>query len=216
MSINLYIVRHGESVHNSYLRRKKEAEKAGLEFAEKIAVLDVPLTEKGIEEAVKAAEAIKEYKIDKIYSSPFVRTKETAEHMLKVLDNNISIEENPLLREYSRGNLNLLDPEEINALLGHDVQDREHKLLYDYTEHGGESHTDVKKRAAQFLKIVIDNPESDVLVVTSAGFIKSMYQVLFNDMLPGIHFNIYAKNGSIHHMKLDREFVEERIKDYLQ
>lgn len=215
MSINLYIVRHGESVHNSYLRRKKEAAKAGLEFAEKIAVLDVPLTEKGIEEAIKAAEVLKTFKIDKIYSSPFVRTKETADHMLKTLDLQTEIEVNPLLREYSRGNLNLLDPEEINALLGHDVQDREHKLLYDYTEHGGESHTDVKKRAAQFLKIVIDNTDENVLVVTSAGFIKSVYQVLFDEMLPGIHVNIYAKNGSIHEMKLEREFVEGRIKSYL-
>lgn len=215
MSINLYIVRHGESVHNSYLRRKKEAAKAGLEFAEKIAVLDVPLTEKGIDEAIRAAEALKEIKIDKIYSSPFVRTKETAEHMLKTLQVETVIEESSLLREYSRGNLNLLDPEEINTLLGHDVQDREHKLLYDYTEHGGESHTDVKRRAAQFLKILIENPDNDVLVVTSAGFIKSMYLVLFSGILPGIHVNVYAKNGSVHEMKLDRKFVEERIKNYL-
>ncbi len=215
MSINLYIVRHGESVHNSYLRRKKEAAKAGLEFAEKIAVLDVPLTEKGIEEAIKAAEVMREIKIDKVYTSPFVRTVETADHMIKTLELQIAPEVNLLLREYSRGNLNLLDPEEINALLGHDVQDREHNLLFDYTEHEGESHTDVKKRAAQFLKTLIDNPEDNVLVVTSAGFIKSMYQVLFNDMLPGIHVNIYAKNRSVHEMKLEREFVEKKIKDLL-
>lgn len=63
--INLFIVRHGttEAIENRVMEGK----------------LDSPLSPHGREEAVRAADALMDSRIDKVFCSPMKRTRETAE-----------------------------------------------------------------------------------------------------------------------------------------
>jgi len=63
--------------------------------------LDAPLTEQGILQAKLAAEFLKKYKIDKIYSSDLCRAYETAKPIAQAL--NADIEKNKNLREIFAG-----------------------------------------------------------------------------------------------------------------
>ena len=62
--MNLYVVRHGETNWN------KERRVQG--------ITDIPLTEKGIEDAKELKELIKDLNIDVVISSPLIRARETA------------------------------------------------------------------------------------------------------------------------------------------
>jgi probable phosphoglycerate mutase len=62
--MRVYFVRHGESVGN----------KEGLHQT-----TDTPLSEKGITQALRVAERLRKFKIDLIFASPSVRTRQTAE-----------------------------------------------------------------------------------------------------------------------------------------
>lgn len=62
--MNLYVVRHGETLWN------KEKRIQG--------IADIPLTEKGIEEAKKLQKLVEKLNIDVVISSPLTRARETA------------------------------------------------------------------------------------------------------------------------------------------
>ena len=62
---------------------------------------DSKLSEKGKLQANKLTEFLKNEKIDKIYTTPFSRTKETVKNLAKI--KNIQIEESYLLNEINFG-----------------------------------------------------------------------------------------------------------------
>ena len=62
---------------------------------------DSKLSEKGKLQANKLTEFLKNEKIDKIYTTPFSRTKETVKNLAKI--KNIQIEESDLLNEINFG-----------------------------------------------------------------------------------------------------------------
>ena len=68
--MNLYVVRHGETIWN--VERKEQG------------ITDIPLTEKGKNDALELQELISTLNIDVVISSPLVRARETA----KILVNN--------------------------------------------------------------------------------------------------------------------------------
>ena len=67
--MNIYIIRHGETAAN--VERRVQG------------WLDVPLNENGIDLALKTGRAIKDIKFDAVFSSPLIRSYQTAECILK-------------------------------------------------------------------------------------------------------------------------------------
>ncbi len=128
-----YAVRHGESENNV----------AGIISSRP----DNPhhLTPKGKKQAEEAAKWLKDKKIDIIIASPYIRTRETAETIAKVLNfdpKNIIIENQ--IREYETGIWNGKKFEDFKTAVLH--ADRFETRL-----EGGESYTDLKKRMGDFL-----------------------------------------------------------------
>jgi isoleucyl-tRNA synthetase len=120
------------------------------------------LTEKGREEVHKTAEGLKNKKIDFIFASDFLRTKETAEIVAETLGipkENIIFDER--LREINTGDFNGKSIFEYRRYFS--------SLLEKFTKRpeNGESVLDVKKRAMGFLS-EIDSRESgkNILIVT--------------------------------------------------
>ena len=65
MAMDIYLIRHGETDWNKTKRLQ--------------GVTDIPLNAYGIELAEKTAEGLKDVPFDRIYTSPLIRAKKTAE-----------------------------------------------------------------------------------------------------------------------------------------
>jgi len=133
-SNKFYVVRHGEAESNAL----------GIISCN----IKTPhhLTEEGREQAKEVSVKLKDKKIDLIFCSPFLRTKETAEIIIEGLGFDKSkIIFDDRLHEVNVGFMDGRTDAEYQAYFG----SREEKFWK--TPEGGESHTDVKKRMTDFV-----------------------------------------------------------------
>ncbi len=147
---NFFVVRHGEAESNTLgiLSTKVETKHH--------------LTDLGREQAKEVSEKIKKDKIDVIISSPFLRTKETAEIIAKEIGySEDKIIYDSRLHEVSVGVLDGKSDAEYQAYFG----TREEKFWK--IPEGGESHTDVKNRMTEFLYDINSKYEGKNILIVS-------------------------------------------------
>ena len=176
----LYLIRHGETDYNNSLRFQGQT--------------DIPLNQKGIEQAEKAADFFKDIPLQAIYTSTLIRAKTTAEIIARA--KGMELQETDALREMSFGiweNMNTKD-----------IQKKYAKEWKDFfaspartTIPQGESMLDVQKRAYPTVQEILDRyPEGDVAFVAHGGIIR----VLMCTML-GLDLNrawhLHVGNASI-------------------
>jgi broad specificity phosphatase PhoE len=137
-----FILRHGESLRN--------IEKRASCWPEKI---KSPLTEKGIKQIKKAARELKKKKIDLIFSSDLLRTKQTAGIISREIRVKVKLDKR--LREVNVGILNNKPIDEIGMFW-----DKERKLSpleyykkrFKIAPDRGENYIHLEKRMFNFLK----------------------------------------------------------------
>ena len=142
MKNTYYLVRHGESLKNVEGFESSWPEKRR-----------VPLTEKGIREAKAVAIEIKKKKIDLIFSSDLLRTKQTAEIIAK--ESGIGFKEDKRLREPGLGIFNGLSNKKYGVFwnLGKNLTPLQHyRNRYRIPAPKGESYKDVEERLKSFIK----------------------------------------------------------------
>ena len=176
----LYLIRHGETDYNNALRFQGQT--------------DIPLNQKGIEQAEKAADFFRDIPLQAIYTSTLIRAKTTAEIIAGV--KGMVVQETDALREMSFGIW-----ENMNSK---DIQKKYAKEWKDFfaspartTIPQGESMLDVQKRAYPTVQEILDRyPEGDVAFVAHGGIIR----VLMCTML-GLDLNrawhLHVGNASI-------------------
>ena len=176
----LYLIRHGETDYNNALRFQGQT--------------DIPLNQKGIEQAEKAADFFRDIPLQAIYTSTLIRAKTTAEIIAGV--KGMDVQETDALREMSFGIW-----ENMNST---DIQKKYAKEWKDFfaspartTIPQGESMLDVQKRAYPTVQEILDRyPEGDVAFVAHGGIIR----VLMCTML-GLDLNrawhLHVGNASI-------------------
>ena len=141
----IYFIRHGETNYNIEHRIQGQ--------------LDIPLNSKGISQAEIMAEKLKDIAIDRIYSSPLRRTKQTATIINKY--HNIEIVYDDRLKEFYGGH--------IQGRNYNDMTDEEKKRALDDPEYWfGESNESMKGRTIEFYKEIMDSSEN-ILVVSHGG-----------------------------------------------
>lgn len=153
----LVLVRHGESQWNLENR-----------FT---GWIDVPLTDKGREEARRAGEKIKGIKFDKAYTSVLKRAIETLEIILKVIGaEKIPIEKDPALNERHYGDLQGLNKAETAKKYG-DEQVHIWRRSYDVAPPGGESLKDTAARTLPYFEkeIIPDLKAGKNILVSAHG-----------------------------------------------
>lgn len=153
----LVLVRHGESQWNLENR-----------FT---GWIDVPLTDKGREEAKWAGEKIKSIKFDKAYTSVLERAIETLEIILKVIkQEKLSIEKDQALNERHYGDLQGLNKAETAKKYG-DKQVHIWRRSYDIAPPNGESLKDTAERTLPYFekKIVPDLKAGKNILVSAHG-----------------------------------------------
>ncbi|MFH1423579.1 MAG: 2,3-diphosphoglycerate-dependent phosphoglycerate mutase [Candidatus Nealsonbacteria bacterium] len=138
---------------------------------------DIPLSEEGIKSAQKTAEKLAGFKINKVYTSPFVRNKKT---VVLILDNlkkkDLPVVIDKALNERNYGKLQGLNKEDSKKQFG---EKRVHlwRRSWDVAPPEGESLKDVYRRTIPFFKKYIESDLMDgknVLVVASHNSLRAI------------------------------------------
>jgi 2,3-bisphosphoglycerate-dependent phosphoglycerate mutase len=135
---NLVIVRHGQSQWN--LENKFTG------------WVDIDLSPKGIEEANKASERLKNYKFDVAYTSDLIRAQRTLDIILKnIKQENIPVNKDKALNERMYGDLQGLNKDETRQKFG-DEQVKIWRRSYDIAPPNGESLKDTAARVLPYFE----------------------------------------------------------------
>ncbi len=139
--------------------------------------VDVPLTDKGREEARKGAEKIKGIKFVKAFTSVLVRAQETLDIVLKVIgEKGIPVEKDQALNERHYGELQGLNKDETRKKYGEE-QVKLWRRSYDIAPPKGESLKDTAARTLPYFKSKI-LPEvtagKNILIVAHGNSLRSI------------------------------------------
>ncbi|MBU5425599.1 histidine phosphatase family protein [Tissierella pigra] len=158
--MKIYITRHGETQWN------KEGRMQGWKNSN--------LTEKGIEDAKKLGERLKDVQFDYIYSSPLERAVDTAKYIKE--DEEIILMDS--LKEMGFGKWEGMEHttiEELYPIEHFNFWNKPH--LYNSIE--GESFDELFKRVKDVLTKIVDNKEAEnILIVSHAVVIKVIYAII--------------------------------------
>lgn len=165
--MKIYLIRHGQTEQNAKKLHQYSHD---------------PLSEEGIKQAQLLANRLLNFKIDAILSSPFERTKQTAEIIGQKLNKNIEYCE--CLREIKR-------PSEIE---GKPIQDEEVLKIKNLIEHNSydpsfrysdeETFFNFKQRAIDVLQMLSERKEESILISTHGQMITMIFCVaVFGDQL---------------------------------
>ena len=176
----LYLIRHGETDYNHALRFQGQT--------------DIPLNQKGIEQAEKLAVFLKDVPLQAIFTSSLKRARATAEIIAKV--KSLKPEETDALREMSFGIWENMNSEDIQKKYAKEWKDFFASPASTKIPEG-ESMLDVQQRAYPVVQQFLDQyPEGDVAFVAHGGIIR----VLICTML-GLDLNrswhLHVGNASI-------------------
>lgn len=143
---------------------------------------DVPLSQEGIESAQKTAKELAGFKIDKVYTSPLIRNRETVSLVLKNLGEKLPVIADKALDERNYGELQGLNKDEVKKQYGQE-QVRLWRRSYDIAPPGGESLKNVYKRAVPFFKKYAEKDLKDgknVLIVASHNSLRAIVKYVEN------------------------------------
>lgn len=160
----IYVVRHGESQGN-VLGSKGKTFDSNMETS-------VSLTEKGIGQAKKLAERFKTVRFDAIFSSDYVRAKETAE-ILK-LKRKLAIDAKEIIRERQfgswAGKWHL-----VKHKLHEEIRSLEEKDKMSFVFEDVETEEQLYDRFNVFLReIAVAYPEKNILVVCHGNIMRTL------------------------------------------
>ena len=138
---------------------------------------DVPLSEEGIKSAKETAGKIAGFEINKIYTSPLIRNKETVSLILENLGKeNLPMVIDKALDERNYGKLQGLNKDEVKKQYGEEKV-RLWRRSWDVAPPGGESLKDVYKRTIPFYQEHIEKDLKEgknVLIVASHNSLRAI------------------------------------------
>ena len=138
---------------------------------------DIPLSKEGIGSAEETARELSVFKIDKIYTSPLIRNKETVSLILENLGRkDLATVFDKALDERNYGEFTGLNKDEVKKKYG-EAKVRLWRRSWDTAPPGGESLKDVYQRAVPFFKKYIEKDLQEgknVLVVASHNSLRAV------------------------------------------
>lgn len=144
---------------------------------------DVPLSKEGIESAKEVAGEIAGFKIDKVYTSPLIRNRETVSLILENLGKkDLPVVIDKALDERHYGKLQGLNKDEVKKKYGEE-QVQLWRRSWDQAPPEGESLKDVFNRVVPFYKEQIEKDLKEgknVLVVASHNSLRALVKYLEN------------------------------------
>jgi 2,3-bisphosphoglycerate-dependent phosphoglycerate mutase len=152
---------------------------------------DIDLNEKGVEEAQKAAEAIKDIPFSVAHTSDLIRARHTLDEMLKALQLDIPITVDKALREKHYGDYAGKNKWQIKEQVGEE-EFQKIRRSWDYVLPNGESLLNVYERVVPYYeKRILPDLESgkNVLVSSHGNTLRALVKYLENiadDQISGL------------------------------
>jgi len=144
---------------------------------------DVPLSEEGIKSARETAKSLARFQIDKIYTSPLIRNKETVSLVLDNLNKkDLPVVIDKALNERNYGELQGLNKDEVKKKYG-EKKVRLWRRSWNIAPPGGESLKDVYQRTTPFFKKHIEpdlKEGKNILVVASHNSLRAIVKYVEN------------------------------------
>lgn len=157
MPKKIILIRHGETDYN------KERRIQGW--------LNIPLNEIGHSQAKAAAELVKDYPVDALYSSDLLRAHETAIHLAKILRTEIMLSNS--LRERDMGIFAgwafEKEPDPEKERLWVEFEKARDSNMLDWKKHQGESIGDMAARLVDFFESIHQIHKDQTVVIVSHG-----------------------------------------------
>lgn len=182
---SIIFLRHGQAKNN--VERKLAGRTPGF-----------PLTEKGIDQANKAAEFLSHMNVSAIYTSPIERAKHTAKIVAE--HNSLDVTVDDRLIELDMGKFTGMPYNEIFSSHGN-VFLKFYRGELEIAHNGVETFTEVKQRVLGMVEYVIQNhPNENVVLVTHMDPIKAMLSTVV-DLSPNNLFELIIANASLNIFK---------------
>lgn len=178
--IKLILVRHALTVDNQKSRLSGH--------------IDSSISEEGKEQIDKITNYLKDFDIDKIYTTTSSRTKDTVKKLSEL--KSIEIIEKESLKEISFGDFEGLTFDEIKDKYPKEFQDMIEKG-YEYKYPNGESLIDSYNRVCIELdNIISNNDDRTILICSHGGTIRNIITYLISNSYK-YHWNFKIDNGSV-------------------
>ncbi len=166
-------------------------------------VTDIPLNEKGLNQARKAANTLRSAHPKAVYTSPLTRCRQTAELIAR--DHSLEPIDNQGLKEMDFGWL------EGHQILHFQIQDSNHinKFLYRLWRQfiqilSGESEKSFKQRVLSTWKQILDeNPDGTIIIVAHILVFKTILQYYFGEPNPGERRRYFIAPTGISEIQVD-------------
>ena len=178
--VKLILVRHALTVDNQKSRLSGH--------------IDSSISEEGKEQIDKITNYLKDFDIDKIYTTTSSRTKDTVKKLSEL--KSIEIIEKESLKEISFGDFEGLTFDEIKDKYPKEFQDMIEKG-YEYKYPNGESLIDSYNRVCIELdNIISNNDDRTILICSHGGTIRNIRTYLISNSYK-YHWNFKIDNGSV-------------------
>lgn len=178
--VKLILVRHALTVDNQKSRLSGH--------------IDSSVSEEGKEQIDKITNYLKDFDIDKIYTTTSSRTKDTVKKLSEL--KSIEIIEKESLKEISFGDFEGLTFDEIKDKYPKEFQDMIEKG-YEYKYPNGESLIDSYNRVCIELDNIISNNDNrTILICSHGGTIRNIITYLISNSYK-YHWNFKIDNGSV-------------------
>ena len=178
--VKLILVRHALTVDNQKSRLSGH--------------IDSSISEEGKEQIDKITNYLKDFDIDKIYTTTSSRTKDTVKKLSEL--KSIEIIEKESLKEISFGDFEGLTFDEIKDKYPKEFQDMIEKG-YEYKYPNGESLIDSYNRVCIELdNIISNNDDRTILICSPGGTIRNIITYLISNSYK-YHWNFKIDNGSV-------------------
>ena len=191
----ILVARHGETEWNSVGRMQGQQ--------------NSPLTDDGLEQAYKLAQAVDQYDMDQIISSPLGRATETSNIVAE--QTGLSMKTDDRLREIDIGAYSGLTKNEVNNRNPGFFEQREaNKWKCRWPE--GESYADASLRAAEFIQAE-DDLDGTIIVAH-----RSFNRVLLGELLelsPSEILDIEQSNDAVFEVFLDQSYQKRRYNEII-
>lgn len=150
-------------------------------------VADSPLSDEGLPQVRELAGVVADFGLDRCFSSPLCRCRQTAEILLATRDHQIT--ELAGLREMDFGNW---EGKTYSEIARDDQAGLDRMIKFDRTfaPGGGERIGAFWNRARRTLQTILEAPDERLLVVTHGGVIRAALCVLLR-LNPNQHFNTF-------------------------
>lgn len=166
-----------------------------------IGITDLPLCTEGVIQAQRLKEFFKNIAIEKVYTSPLIRSVQTANIILE--DRNI---ERELIKEFMEINMGQWEGKSFKYIKTFFPQEfkKRGENIADFIPPGGESFKQLAERVMPIYKAVTENPQGNLLIVAHAGVNRVILSNILSMSLENI-FQLEQQYGCINEIYYDNK-----------